>query len=896
MNRFIQAFFIAAFFLSTAIAVGQEKLPPESVLPGQQIQEPQALPPESVLPGEVPADDRSGALSPSDAPQLPGEDQLPDFQTVQQLALPEDPPWLRLNLRGPTAPVQTLCFSRDGRRLMAGGNDKMLHSWIAAPRVAGRPQNWVYETPARWQVQRATRGDIHAVAALDGKVAFAGIGASALTGEIVLADQATMTPERTLFDLENGHRSQILDLAATPRGLYSLDSEGLVQFWSADPQTGLWKFVTAPALAQTLDNAELLRPWRLRGSRMASSDHGRLYFPVPVRTDRGIPFWRISQWDAAENRPVQLVASITHEFPGGIGAMDCDAAGQRLVAADISDSGGLILADLGRETPSQTIAIAANVRDVALSRNGREVAAVVAKSPAGPFELRLWSWPQDGPAKLRQTISLNAVATVCSFNPDGTLLAVAQQQAIEVYDATQPQTPPARLATTIITPGKVAFTLDRNYKLVIEPANAMQPGVILFDPTERRYSAVDKQPETVPANPWRGTWSLTQQVADQGTRLVYSVMRDKTPYCELPAGIMGNPRITSAAWLAMGEKRQAPSHLLVGTQGRNHVYLLDISNPRNVKLVREFRGHSAAVRSVGVSADHRYVASGSDDGLVNLWKLTEPQPASHLQNLWGAETEIIDAQVVLRKVVPDGPLYFRGAREGDILRSVAQRIDSDPDLPMNPDDRQEVTIDAPEAIVEALRNSPGSQMLRFQLVRNGAAQKPFYLHPAWQPLASLVVTADREWAYWTPYGYYDASFNGHKIFGWQINQGIDRAPNFFLAAELQKQLEKPRVMGRLLEAGSLPAAMQVAKAEVPFDLPNRLETLASLRPEIEIVSPAADSDLTTGETVVEATIRVPPGTELLPPKARANGLAAIELLSESEIETSVSGGKARRYR
>jgi len=887
------------------LTVAQEMLPAESILPGQG--EPpkfshEGLPDESEVPGlplksAEPEQSDPSQFSPSDQIPLAGEDVVPNVEVVQEVALPEDPPWLRLNLGGPTAPVQTVCFSRDGTRLLAAGNDKMVHSWIAAAVQPGMPQRWIYETPVRWQVQRATRGDIHALAAMRDKFAFAGIGASALTGEIVLADQGRMAYERTLFDIEEGPRSQILDLAALPEGLFSLDSEGAVQYWSSDPATGKWSFSSGASPNETLkaDPAQL-RSWRLRGSRMASSGDDTLIFPVPVRSEQGIPYWRIGRWKASD-ADATLVSAVTQEFPGGIGAMATSGNGSRLAAADISDSGTLVLADLTNPQGTATIATGANVRSVCLPNDGTQVAAVVAKSPRGPFELRLWDWPLGGVPQASATLPLATIATDVAFRPDGKFLAVTQESAVVMYDLADLDSP-VILSTPIITPSNVAFTLDDDYHIVIWPPKAKGEGesVIQFETDRRRYSVLQPPPPTVPSNPWKGTWSLKQRAVDRGTRLVFEIIHGDQVHCEIPQSILGSSRVTSVCWLALGEENDTPSHVVIGTVGRNHAYLLDIGNPQNVHVVREFRGHSSAIRSVGASIDHRYLVTGGDDGLVNIWKLTEDPAPSASQNRWGANFDIVNNQVVATDVIADGPLYYRGVRSGDVIQSIAQRVDANPDAPFDENERNEKTIDGADAIVELLETTAGDTMLRFQIVRNGARQKPFYLHPAWQPLASLVTTSDREWAYWTPYGYYDASFNGHKIFGWQINRGIDQAPDFFLAAELKEQLEKPRVMERLLDAGSLSAAMQVAKSTVPFNLHNRLEALASLRPQISIDSPTSDERLANSQLMVKATIHVPAGSELVSSKVFANGVPAIEKLDEEVSVSQVVNGHEHKLR
>lgn len=905
MTRLVRNFILFLLLACPTPLCAQSDLPAESILPGRPSLPKfshESLPKESEVPGlpvspANPQNQQTPQKSPGEAAQLPGEDKLPPFLAVQQIVLPADPPWLRLSLNGPTAPMQTVSFSEDGKHLLAGGSDKMVHSWIAAPRKGGAPQRWIYETPVRWQVQRATRGDIHTIAPMDGKFAFAGIGASALTGEIILADQQRMLFERTLFDVDKGARSQILSLAGAGKQLYTLDSEGNIQLWSSDPRTGKWSFFTVASPQDALKEQESsLRPWRLRGSQIAASEAGQLYFPVATRIDRGVPYWQVGTWKPG--KAASLVPAIRQKFPGGIGSLTCDAAGKRIVAADISDASVLVLTDVTSAAASQAYSLAANVRDVAMSASGTKVAAILARSPQGPFELHIWNWNIGTKPELLSTVKLDTIATGCAFRPDGKLLAVTQQQAIEVYELERLDKA-VRLTTPLMTPANVGFTLDVNYRIVIQP----QPGTgnearetIVFDTGKRQYSAVKAAPPIVPSNPWSGTWSIKQELTEQGTKLNYFVMRGDQKYCQIPESILGTSRVTSVCWLAAGERQDIPSQIVVGTVGRNHAYLLDISDPKEVVVLREFRGHSSAVRSVGVSVDQRYLVTGSDDGLVNIWKLTEEDAASPMQNLWGGEFEVIDGKLVARNVIPDGPLYYRGVREGDIIQSIATREEGGDDLPPKPNDRGERTITEPAAILQTLAETSGQTMLRFQIARNGAVQRPFYLHPAWQPLASLATTTQREWAFWTPYGYYDASFNGHRIFGWQINQGIDQAPDFFLAAELKQQLEKPRVMERLLQEGSLSEAMRVAKTHVPFNLHNKLEALASLRPQIEIESPTNEETIDGGATFLEATVHVPPGAQLVPPKAFANGVPATELVDDVRSPSEDLVGSTHRYR
>ena len=152
--------------------------------------------------------------------------------------------------------------------------------------------------------------------------------------------------------------------------------------------------------------------------------------------------------------------------------------------------------------------------------------------------------------------------------------------------------------------------------------------------------------------------------------------------------------------------------------------------------------------------------------------------------------------------------------------------------------------------------------IKFSFQRNGIFRPVFFLQPAWQPIASLVVTPKREWAFWTPYGYYDASFNGHRIFGWQVNKGVDNVPDFFRAVELKNELEKPQLMEKLLTAGSVENALSIFNQTAPNNLHERLAASYRMKPRIEIVSPLADARIAGRYVNVEAVVELPKGIEV----------------------------------
>ncbi|MEX1041966.1 MAG: caspase family protein [Pirellulaceae bacterium] len=871
----------AVFILPDITSADDGLLPPESVLPGAKLPSakipdvkrpvPVDLPPESTLPGE-----KSGPQFETTNDRLPSEADLPNFVQAEAEQEAADPPWLRLSQNGPTGPVLALHFSSDSRTLLAGGSDKQLHGWnLVQPQDA--VARWMYDDAVRWQVQRGPRGEIHTIAATRDQIAFAGIGAAALTGEIGLTSPNQFRLQRTLYDLKQGPRSQILSLAASLDQVISLDSEGRLSRWSREAETGLWRHNQLVAA----DTSPQTRPWRMRGSSIASDARGNVYYPKLVRFVGEIPYWKIAGRLAENDREFALPAGFP-EFPGGIGAMVIDPAGSRFVAADISDQGTLVAWERSATAAPRQIQIGGNVRELSISRDGRRFIASVANGPAGPFELRTWSWTAGQAPRPTRVIQLPAEAAACALSPDGNWIAYSQDRDVVLLPWDQPTDQSQRLASQVVAPVQVAFANQEDgYRLVAR--GKASPGVersFEFDTQARRLTPIENVNGIVPSNPWSGIWKLNSRTDMSGTQTTYSVTRNDQPYATLPLDSATDGRVISACWYHPQPNQPAPTRLLVGTGGRNHAYLFDISQPGAAKLVREFRGHWSAIRGIGVSPDARYAVTGSDDATIRVWKLPAEEETTRSQQAWGAVFEQVDNQIVIRELTLDGPLNYRGARVGDVIRRVSR---TSPDAA---EGAQETIIEDPGAILETLAAADGRTMLRFEFERQTIPLRHFYLHPAWQPLVSLAVTTDQEWAYWTPYGYYDASFNGHKIFGWQFNQGLDRSPEFFLASELREQMERPRILENVLRGGSVEAAMKVANTERPADLHSRLETLQGLQPKITFLSPDNGQKIDTNTTTVEAVVDVPRGIQLVTPKLYANAVPASEgeLLGKSEEE------------
>lgn len=96
-------------------------------------------------------------------------------------------------------------------------------------------------------------------------------------------------------------------------------------------------------------------------------------------------------------------------------------------------------------------------------------------------------------------------------------------------------------------------------------------------------------------------------------------------------------------------------------------------------------------------------------------------------------------------------------------------------------------------------------------------------------LATLFIARDHEWVCWTPQGYYAASAGGEKYIGWQINQGIEKAAQYYPVSVFRKQFYHPELVKQTLLTGNFAqalAALQLKAAAVAEILPPSVEWLA----------------------------------------------------------------------
>ena len=852
---------------SNKVPVSAVKLRSEAELPAALVSQ-LANPPKIVI-GESLLENDEGVPSPSDAQPEVIPEAAPAAPAIGQV--PAGLPWLRLNMHGHTGIIRAMSFSRDGTRLCSAGEDKALEVWNRVD--SGKDKlRWMHERTIRWQVQRGPLGRIHALAAGSDVMALAGYGAMGGLGEILLVDPVTGELRRTLIDKNKGHKQPVVAMSFASGGslLASQDISGRALLWVKDLETGLW----SPRELSANDRdrygeqtAKLIAPPKRRAPITFA---GNRYVVLPVcdkvlqdkKYPEGVAAWHLERIDVQSlaRKPLNAV------HIGMVTSLAASLDGKKMASAD--STGNLFFWNMDTETrvnQAQNVAM----HSLSFSENGQMLAAGSSTSSKrnGNSAVQLWDLRNLAQPRINAEIPTTRNVYAVSLSPDAKSVAYAQNAAITIQAVPSIKTSGERLLARARPVLRVAFAGQEPIYRIAFGTRVLANGTVAwersFDLGSVRLEAAPQLREADWLSPdsARGSWSVRTLRTAAGES--YWLFNGEQQVAQLPLRPELHGAPTATCWIP--DRQGKPYAVAVGTLQQNNIYVFRLAGGGEAKVVRQFRGHEGAVRSLGMSLDRRYLVSGSDDATIRIWNLNGFDSDTQLINRWGAEFEVKNGVLVVTSIREDGPLYFRGVRAEDVIHSIQW-----------PDAGQVRSTNQANEILGVLSQASHSLQVVFNYRRGDVEQPRFQMLPAWQQLVSAFVAENREWAFWTPAGYYDASFDGHKLFGWQVNRGVDLLPEFFLAAQFQQNLERPLVMAKLLREGSLEGAFRAAQQPAPSDAQNAVLDQYRLKPRIQIIAPRADELISTAQTKIEAVITVRDGLQLTPPKTFANGVIATE--------------------
>jgi WD40 repeat protein len=115
----------------------------------------------------------------------------------------------------------------------------------------------------------------------------------------------------------------------------------------------------------------------------------------------------------------------------------------------------------------------------------------------------------------------------------------------------------------------------------------------------------------------------------------------------------------------------------------------------------------------------------------------------------------------------------------------------------------------------------------------------------------------KRWVLWTPSGYYDASPGGEDFIGWHLNNGPDRAADFFPASRFRSTYYRPDVIDRVLKTLDVAMALQQANDESGRKPVAETSMREKLPPVVTITSPTDGMEISGTPVKVSYSTRSP---------------------------------------
>jgi WD40 repeat protein len=198
-------------------------------------------------------------------------------------------------------------------------------------------------------------------------------------------------------------------------------------------------------------------------------------------------------------------------------------------------------------------------------------------------------------------------------------------------------------------------------------------------------------------------------------------------------------------------------------------------------FLKEFVGHTGGVRAVSVSADGRYLASGSEDQTIILWKLSETGAAPSM-----------------RKAFPEESWsnFFSSLPIDSLTKEPSKQ--------------------AWRTVIDYLKQKGDKTYRGIEEVYKNLGETVL-------PFATLFVTEDNEWVCWAHKGYFACTSSGSQYFGWHVNRGIDKLSDFYAAEQYFEILYRPKEVEKSIAQGKRVEEILKEEGERIFDL-SRLHT------------------------------------------------------------------------
>ena len=723
-------------------------------------------------------------------------------------------PILVLNTGGHHAAIRSLIVSADERTMLSAGEDKVVRVWDLAtspPTLTRTIRPPIFRGPA---------GEIFAMALSPPdpqgqSLAVAGFGVQSSRGDIGIyrypgaADQPQGEIERWIAAgrasegvQAKGHTDLVYDLKYAPKGrtLASASNDGTVRLWGPDG-----------ALLATLHDAVLSPMNRVAftpdGARVvtASRDGFLRIFNVAG----GAPIARAAPFEANRRNAGGVSINALAVSPDGrwvvIGSEDGYLVRYDLRAADLAASAARLPTE-PRQSAVEAVAFAPDGRLATAINSQRLRAASERPDPSCDVELRRMP---DGAVVERVASASNTPPNpmtdpvyALTVSPKGTYLVSGggNYEEIDLKRLDVPNQPLIRLAGRGAGVWDVGFVKDAPGLALAysdTPPRRRRP------PTYHGFDLADRTPTTYPAADVGGAqltynkWTVQPVRAD-----LLNIMSNGEKQFEVALTSLEG-RWWAYSFLPPGPGHNIPALAVACKYG---VVIHRLSDGVRTRFLD---GHSGPVRCLAPSPDGKFLATGSADQTVRLWRLAGCDVLAPL----GAEFVRRGNVVVVAKVEPRSFAEGAGFAVGDEVVSFrlgGKPVESDviflekyPTWPPN------------SAIEVKVRRKPadGQDPNAPRIEANVGTTKRD------APLLSLFVGREHEWVLWMPKGYYDSSVAGDSDYlGWHLNRAtIDKpSPSDYVPLlTYERELRQVRgdagnVIDRLLATADDGAALAAA--------------------------------------------------------------------------------------